>query len=345
MITIDVFKIDNEWDIGHTRRYIVEESKKLGFNSTELCEISIVINELCTNFIKHKAIEGTLIFSKLNDLERTAIQIVAKDKGPGIKNIDEVIQDGVSSKGTMGGGLGAIKRLMDSFEIYSLNNTEPSTHKESNLIGTIIVIKKWANNRLKYNECEIEFSLLSRPYPGISVNGDYYYINKRRDRCIFAVIDGLGHGVGANKVSKLASEIIDNNVDKSIEEILIAVNKGLRYTRGVVAGIIKIDTIKREFEYSAVGNIEFRYLFNGKTERLIYSNGLLGAYDNKKIKVHKKTYDKDAIITMCSDGIINKWDYTSDLNMEFNTPDNIANWILRDFAKKNDDATVLVALL
>jgi len=345
VISIELFKINNDWDIGHTRRYVVEESKKLGFNSTELGEISIVINELCTNFIKHEAVEGTLIFKTLIETDKIGIEIIAQDKGPGIQDVDEVIKNGVSSKGTMGGGVGAIKRLMDSFEIYSNYSSLESKHPDLAPIGTMIIIKKWIHNNLKLKENDIKFSILSRPHPGLGVNGDYYYIKKLKDRYIFAVIDGLGHGAEANLASKLVSEIINENTHKAIEDIFISVNNGILATRGAVAGIILIDTDKKEFQYSAVGNIEFRYILNGTTQRLICTNGILGTYYSNGIRVHKKIYEKGTVITMCTDGIMNKWDFTSYLDIDLTNPSVFANSILKDFGKDNDDATILVAVL
>ncbi len=103
--------------------------------------------------------------------------------------------------------------------------------------------------------------------------------------------------------------------------------------------------MKKEFQYSAVGNIEFRYILNGNTERFISTNGILGASSIIKIQVHRKTYEKNAIITLCTDGIINKWNCTSFLDKDFSNPSVFANSILQDFGKNNDDATVLVAVL
>ncbi|MFL0195798.1 ATP-binding SpoIIE family protein phosphatase [Clostridium sp. WILCCON 0269] len=344
MVSIDIFKINDNWDIGHTRRYIVEESKKLGFNSIELGEISIVINELCTNFIKHNAVEGTLIFNILDEGGIVGIEITARDKGPGIEDVDKVIQDGVSSRGTMGGGFGALKRLMDSFEIYSNHIPGKFTHSKLD-VGTLIILKKWASDKLKHTTDDIKVSLLSRPCAGVKANGDYYYIKKFKDKCIFAVIDGIGHGEEASSASKLASKIIDNNTHKSIKHILMAVNKELINTRGVVAGVVVVHTIKKEFEYAAVGNIEFRYILNGTTKRFISSNGFLGGYPNCNIKVHKKIYEKNSVITMCTDGISNKWHYSSYLNIDLNNPALLCNLILKDFGKNIDDATILVSVL
>ncbi|NJD01431.1 MAG: anti-sigma regulatory factor [Ruminiclostridium sp.] len=172
------FEIGNDWDIGHTRRYIVEESRKIGFNDIELGEISIVINELCTNFIKHNAVAGTLSFKILNESGMTGIEIVARDKGPGIRDVDEVIKDGISSRGTMGGGLGAIKRLMDFFEIHSSHISERSCHPGFDSAGTVIILRKWAEIKAKHEESDIKISVLSRPYPDAKANGDFYYIKK-----------------------------------------------------------------------------------------------------------------------------------------------------------------------
>ncbi len=350
MILIDIFKINNDWDIGHTRRYIAQESKKLGFNNTELGEISIVISELCTNFIKHNAVDGTLIFNILNEPDRAGIEITAQDRGPGIKDMDEAMKNGVSSKGTLGGGIGAIKRLMDSFEIYSNCDNSKYASFESNAIdgqsiGTLIILKKWVLTNAKLMDDDIKISILSRPYPGTAVNGDYYYIKKFKDRSIFAVIDGLGHGVEANSAARLVSQIINENTHKSIEDILLVANKGLLNTRGAVAGITLIDTLKNQFHYCAIGNIEFRYIFNGNTERLIPTNGILGAYSNNKVKVHTRIYEKGAIITMCTDGIINKWDFNSYSHIDFTNPTIFANSLLKDFSKDTDDATILIAVL
>jgi hypothetical protein len=48
---------------------------------------------------------------------------------------------------------------------------------------------------------------------------------------------------------------------------------------------------------------------------------------------------------MCTDGILNKWDFASYWNTNLTNPAALVNFILKDFAKNTDDATVLVAVL
>jgi serine/threonine-protein kinase RsbT len=59
--------------------------------------------------------------------------VVARDSGPGIRNVDLAMQDGYSTGKSLGLGLPGAKRLMDEFTIESTVGT-----------GTTITMKKWA---------------------------------------------------------------------------------------------------------------------------------------------------------------------------------------------------------
>lgn len=63
---------------------------------------------------------------------RMGIEMVCEDQGPGIRNIDLVMQDGYSTSRGMGMGLPGAKRLMDEFIIHSQEG-----------VGTTITCRKW----------------------------------------------------------------------------------------------------------------------------------------------------------------------------------------------------------
>ncbi|TAK66369.1 MAG: hypothetical protein EPO24_01545 [Bacteroidetes bacterium] len=63
---------------------------------------------------------------------RRGIEIIANDKGPGIPDIALAMQDGYSSRRSLGIGLPGTKRLMDEFEIISQSG-----------YGTVVTIRKW----------------------------------------------------------------------------------------------------------------------------------------------------------------------------------------------------------
>ena len=60
------------------------------------------------------------------------MEVEARDRGPGIVDLDEAMQDHYSSGGTLGLGLPGVKRMMDQLEI----DTAPGK-------GTRVTIRKW----------------------------------------------------------------------------------------------------------------------------------------------------------------------------------------------------------
>lgn len=348
---MEIFEISNDWDIGKVRRYIAEKSKETGFSSIEIGEISIVVNELCSNLIKHHSVEGKIIFKRLEMNGRVGIEIIAEDKGPGILNVDEVIKDGISTKGTMGGGLGATKRLMDSFELYSRTNTNLGKYigyghfVENNGIGTILITQKWLKNGLDIGKKEVKISVMSRPYMGCKVNGDVYYIKEFNNKVILALIDGLGHGIEANKAAIRAKELLEENNYKPLKELLYSIDNGMKNTRGAVIGVCIIDKETKIFQYGSIGNVQLRYILNNKTKKFIATNGTLGVSLNTRVNVQQSSYENGGIIAMNTDGISNKWEYDEYLDIPLHNPAVLSNMIFRDFARDNDDATVLVAVI
>lgn len=62
------------------------------------------------------------------------VTVIATDTGPGIPDVEKVLQGGVSTSQGLGEGVGAAKRLMDEFTIQ----TELGK-------GTTVTAKKWTH--------------------------------------------------------------------------------------------------------------------------------------------------------------------------------------------------------
>ena len=104
---------------------------ELGFNKTDATLIATAISELARNIIRY-AKEGEIILSTLQKSGVRGILVVARDKGPGISNLEQAMKMGFSTSGSLGMGLPGVNRLMDEFEIDS----RPG-------FGTTVMIKKW----------------------------------------------------------------------------------------------------------------------------------------------------------------------------------------------------------
>jgi serine/threonine-protein kinase RsbT len=63
---------------------------------------------------------------------RSGVRIVFEDQGPGIADIEKALQDGYTTGGGLGLGLGGAKRLVSEFEIVS----SPGA-------GTRVTITRW----------------------------------------------------------------------------------------------------------------------------------------------------------------------------------------------------------
>src|SRR5579859_6035899 len=93
-------------------------ASELGFNGSDLTVIATAISEVARNIVIH-AREGEIVLSEANHGTRHGIIVVARDDGPGIKDIEKAMQYGYSTNKGLGVGLPGAKWLMDEFEIVS----------------------------------------------------------------------------------------------------------------------------------------------------------------------------------------------------------------------------------
>ena len=104
---------------------------QLGFNGSGPTVIAAAISEVARNIVNH-AKQGEIVLSGIHDSRRQGIQVIARDDGPGIANVEQAMQYGFSSNKGMGVGLPGAKWLMDEFDIASEMGR-----------GTTITMKKW----------------------------------------------------------------------------------------------------------------------------------------------------------------------------------------------------------
>lgn len=123
--------IASDLDIVRARQTGRTEAAKLGFSSTDLTLIATAISELARNIVMY-AREGEIVVRLVRSPERQGILVIARDKGPGIADTRQTLQDGYSTSRSLGLGLPGVRRLMDEFEIESQVG-----------LGTVVTIKKW----------------------------------------------------------------------------------------------------------------------------------------------------------------------------------------------------------
>jgi serine/threonine-protein kinase RsbT len=108
-------RIEREADIVVARDAARSFAANLGFEQTDQVKISTVVSELTRNIFMY-ARRGTI---RLDGGTKPAakISIEARDDGPGIANVAEILAGRNVSKSGLGRGLIGSKRLMDDFVI------------------------------------------------------------------------------------------------------------------------------------------------------------------------------------------------------------------------------------
>ncbi|NMD71311.1 anti-sigma regulatory factor [Bacillus sp. DNRA2] len=99
-----------------------------GLNKSEQTKLVVSIMELTRNIVFYAG-KGELF---IKPIPSYGIEIVAVDQGPGIPNLENILNNKVRSKTGLGLGLSGVKRLMNEFEIKSTVN-----------LGTKVRAVKW----------------------------------------------------------------------------------------------------------------------------------------------------------------------------------------------------------
>lgn len=354
MREIRPIEITDEAQVGAARRAVHEYAGRLGFSETELAEIDIVVQEIGTNAVSYAKGSGLLHFTKALDAE-PCLELFYWDKGPGIYNLDRAIRDGVSTSGSLGAGLGAIRRLTDEFDVYSTVKVTARLTQRRTSHGTALLARKWLARPepvvpLATNSSDTKDDLLlsqrmgiwSRPHYKEQVNGDAYFFTTRGERTLFSVIDGLGHGPGAKEASDVAIDTMEEWMGENVDEVLLAVHDALRATRGAVMGAAIIDHAEELVHYAGVGNISVRAFETPKHFHPIPTNGTLGTRLGK-LRVWTERWTPGATLILASDGLSETWEIGSYPELLRRSPQLIAGILMRDYGRTSDDATVLVA--
>jgi serine/threonine-protein kinase RsbT len=92
---------------------------RLGFSRTDATLIATAISEIARNILLHAG-SGEIILTPVHEEQRYGVTVVARDRGPGIRDLNAAIEEGYSGvNGGFGLGLPGARRLMDEFEIDS----------------------------------------------------------------------------------------------------------------------------------------------------------------------------------------------------------------------------------
>ena len=192
-------------DIAAARRVGQRMAQEQQFDDIRAGQLAIVITELATNMLKHAG-EGRILLSFAYGGDACGIDVLGFDRGPGIGNLGAALRDGVSSAGTAGTGLGALRRLSNQFDVYAPRGK-----------GAVFFMRLWAGTPPAVQPLSGGVCL---PLAGETESGDAWAVARQRHAIALMMVDGLGHGPEAAAASKAFIEVVERHVEEPPVELL-----------------------------------------------------------------------------------------------------------------------------
>jgi anti-sigma regulatory factor (Ser/Thr protein kinase) len=322
------FLIDEPSQVGNARRSAMELAASLQFDEEKAGKVGLAATECASNILKHAG-RGRLLVHALERDGVGGVEIIAIDKGSGIADVGASLRDGQSTRGTLGGGLGALSRMSDDFEIF----TQPGR-------GTAVRLELWARNVSKRPQ-PIESGGLCIPMHGEPVCGDGWAVQRWRDQASVVMADGLGHGVMAHEAALAATHTLRAHAKESPHAIIEACHSELARTRGAAVAVAQLVSSAERGSFAGVGNIVARVEASSTNRNLVSYNGTVG-HTLRKVQEFAFPWPINSLLVMHSDGLGTHWDLAAYPGLTSRHPALIAAVLYRDYDRGRDDASVVV---
>jgi len=318
--------------VAAARRVASDFAQRQGFDEARVGRVALVTTEIATNLLKH-AVSGELAIARYDDASGTGVELLALDRGGGIANLARSMEDGVSTAGTAGSGLGAIRRQADYFEVFSR-----SEH------GTALMARIGAGGEGPKDVPAAGGILLGAvvaPYPGETVCGDAWAFGLPGGKPTLMLVDGSGHGALAETAAAIAVETFLARLSENLMQLVENIHRALAPTRGAAVAVVQVDRAQQVARYVGVGNIIGAILAGGEAKRMVSHNGTAG-HIAPRIREFTYPYTGDGAVLLHSDGLSNRWDIAQYPGLTAAHPSLAAGVLYRDHRRGRDDASVVV---
>ena len=262
------------------------------------------------------------------DAPEPGIELVTIDAGPGLADVPAALRDGHSTAGTLGIGLGAIQRLADFSDLYSVPGH-----------GTALAARFGQERPPAAGPPQARWAGLVRPITGETECGDAYGAILAGDTVTAVLCDGLGHGplAAAAAAEGVAAVLADPAPEPAA--LLERAHRRMAATRGGALGVVQISDGRARF--AGLGNIAASILALGVRKSMISIPGIAG-HQARTIRQFEYDAPPGAAVILHSDGVSSRWEAAALPGVEGKDPLLVAAVLLAEAGIHRDDAGVLV---
>jgi anti-sigma regulatory factor (Ser/Thr protein kinase) len=298
---------------------------RLRFPASRADELALAVTEAATNLHKH-ARQGMLMLRISRDGGKPGIELVTIDAGPGFADTRAVMRDGHSTSGTLGIGLGAIRRLADFCDLYSAPGH-----------GTVLVARFWPAP----HAIAIPYAGLLRPITGETECGDNYgAFRDTADGTITGVLcDGLGHGPLAATAAAEAVAAVLEDPGREPAALVEHAHRRMGHTRGGAIGVVQVTA--ETVSFVGLGNITAT-LLGDRTRRNMLSVPGIAGHQARAIRQFSYETAPATAVVLHSDGISSRWEAAALPGLAARDPLVIAAALLAEGGTHRDDAGIMV---
>ncbi|MEV7007886.1 SpoIIE family protein phosphatase [Streptosporangium sp. NPDC051022] len=311
--------------IGSLRRTAVVLAESRGFDEEDTGRVAVAVSEAASNLVKH-ATEGSMLIRPHPELA-SAIEVIAVDRGPGMRDVSRALRDGYSTAGTLGIGLGGIARMASGYEVHSMPGR-----------GTVLGMYFTARDAPR-PRCRV--SGVTRPIGEERVCGDAFAAVDAGTTVTFVLCDGLGHGSAAAHASQEAVRLFLEHADLPPVRLLERIHTGLGQTRGGAVAVTRVDRTAGTVSFAGLGNVSAWITDQTGRQGMISVPGIAG-HQARTLRQYEYAVPPHSVIVLHSDGLSERWDVNAYPGLLTRTPSVIATTLLREAGTRRDDACVLV---
>ena len=296
---------------------------RLEFPAARTDELALAVTEAASNLYKH-ARQGSMLLRITRVGGRPGIELVTIDAGPGLHDADAAARDGHSTSGTLGIGLGAIRRLADFYDLYSAPGH-----------GTVLVARFWPEPHPDADP----YAGIVRPIDGESECGDVFAAVEADGTLTGVLCDGLGHGpLAATAATEAVHAVLDGPGDDPVAAVTGA-HRRISHTRGGALAVVQVTG--RLVRFCGLGNIAATILTDGARKGMLSVPGIAG-HQARAIRQFEYDAPPGAAIVLHSDGLSSKWSPEGLPGLSGRDPLVVAAALLAAAGTRRDDAGVLV---
>jgi anti-sigma regulatory factor (Ser/Thr protein kinase) len=306
-------------------------AERLRFPAARIGQLALAVTEAASNLHKH-AEQGSLLLCVNRDGPQPGIDLVTIDAGPGVRDVSAALRDGHSTAGTLGIGLGAIRRLADFSDLYSLAGR-----------GTSLVARFCAGPAGGPAggppASQARWAGLIRPITGETECGDAFGAVEADGAVTAVLCDGLGHGpLAAAAASAGVAAVLDNPAGEPAA-LLERAHRRMSGTRGGAVGIVRIGGPLARF--AGLGNVAASIVSGGQRKSMASIPGIAG-HQARSFRQFEYAAPPGSAVVLHSDGVSSRWEAATLPGLEARDPLLIAAVLLAEAGVHRDDAGVLV---